>query len=294
MLSLAALLAVGGTASATTLSCASDGGRRQFCSADTRGGVMLVRQQSRAACIDGETWGYDRDGIWVDHGCRGQFALASHRSSRRARGVTCESIGDDRRRCAIDTSQGVRLSRQLSRTRCVQGENWDFDRDSVWVDGGCRAEFTTGAGFSDGHENDDGGIDGNAMLLGLGALAVAAVAAGAMGGAGNALAEPATPSPAASSWVDPGSYYASTTVPPSWVVGTFEGYNPLYDTGMLISVDDHGGAVAYVDDLMLTGQYQQGQLRLGGVDYGIEALGGDIVATQLNTPGNRSVYARLR
>src|SRR5262249_781217 len=81
---LAALLAVvfvvGGLFYATAqrerseeIYCASDDGRRNYCSADTRGGVRLVRQRSDAACVLNRTWGYDRRGIWVDRGCRADF-----------------------------------------------------------------------------------------------------------------------------------------------------------------------------------------------------------------------------
>ena len=32
-----------------------------------------LRQLSRAACIQGRTWGYGRNGIWVSDGCRAEF-----------------------------------------------------------------------------------------------------------------------------------------------------------------------------------------------------------------------------
>jgi len=58
-----------------TIYCASDDGRRNQCNADTRNGVTLVRQRSDAACVEGRTWGSDRRGVWVDRGCRADFAL---------------------------------------------------------------------------------------------------------------------------------------------------------------------------------------------------------------------------
>jgi hypothetical protein len=48
---------------------------RNFCRVDTRGGVRLVRQRSESPCYQGSTWGWDRRGIWVDRGCRADFAL---------------------------------------------------------------------------------------------------------------------------------------------------------------------------------------------------------------------------
>ena len=57
------------------VSCSSDDMRRHYCSADTRGGVQLVKQRSDSSCRQGYSWGYDRRGIWVDHGCRADFQI---------------------------------------------------------------------------------------------------------------------------------------------------------------------------------------------------------------------------
>ncbi len=35
--------------------------------------VKLKRQLSNSGCWEGNTWGYDRNGIWVDNGCSGVF-----------------------------------------------------------------------------------------------------------------------------------------------------------------------------------------------------------------------------
>ena len=53
--------------------CESNDGRLRECAANTRAGVQLVKQLSRAACIEGRTWGYGRNGIWVTDGCRAEF-----------------------------------------------------------------------------------------------------------------------------------------------------------------------------------------------------------------------------
>ena len=60
--------------------------------------------------------------------------------------VRCESDDHRSRHCRADTRGGVSLSRQLSRTPCVQGRNWGWDDGGVWVSQGCRAEFVTGRG----------------------------------------------------------------------------------------------------------------------------------------------------
>jgi hypothetical protein len=58
-----------------TVTCSSDNARRQYCEADVRGSVRLVRQFSRSACRQNETWGFDSRGIWVDRGCGADFEV---------------------------------------------------------------------------------------------------------------------------------------------------------------------------------------------------------------------------
>jgi hypothetical protein len=43
------------------------------CSMDTRRGIVLERELSRAACIRGSDWGYRPGFVWVTNGCRAQF-----------------------------------------------------------------------------------------------------------------------------------------------------------------------------------------------------------------------------
>src|SRR5688572_30721433 len=60
---------------APTVRCDSNDNRYRRCPADTRRGVQLVRQHSNSQCIEGRTWGYDRDAVWVSSGCRAEFAM---------------------------------------------------------------------------------------------------------------------------------------------------------------------------------------------------------------------------
>ena len=69
----AALLFGSSTAQADTIRCESNGGNYKVCSVDTRGGVRLSRQLSSQGCWQNDTWGYDRNRIWVDRGCRAEF-----------------------------------------------------------------------------------------------------------------------------------------------------------------------------------------------------------------------------
>jgi hypothetical protein len=58
------------------IQCASTGYKYQYCAANTQGRVVLLRELSTGnLCRQGRGWGYDSGGIWVDHGCRGEFSF---------------------------------------------------------------------------------------------------------------------------------------------------------------------------------------------------------------------------
>lgn len=137
----------GGAYQGNQVRCESADGRTRECAANTRGGVTLVRQLSSSPCVEGRTWGYGRNSIWVSQGCRGVFATGTAGGGNYPGGgaygqtVRCESADNRQRRCNVPVRSGVTLVRQLSSTRCVQGANWGFDRNGIWVDRGCRGEF---------------------------------------------------------------------------------------------------------------------------------------------------------
>ena len=62
----------------------------------------------------------------------------------------CESVNGRQNYCRVDTRGGVQLVRQLSKSPCVRGSTWNYDRGGVWVSQGCRAQFTSG------YDNDNG------------------------------------------------------------------------------------------------------------------------------------------
>lgn len=136
---------------AQTLRCESGDGRERRCAVDTRGGARMVRQLSRSACVEGQSWGVERGGIWVAQGCRGEFVVGRGGSEADDRGhggrvVRCESSSGRSNLCTMDTRRGVELVRQLSRSACIREQNWGWNEQGVWVSGGCRAEFRARGG----------------------------------------------------------------------------------------------------------------------------------------------------
>lgn len=55
--------------------------------------------------------------------------------------LICESHEGRTRYCPADIRGGARLVYQRSRSACIEGRSWGWDRRGVWVSRGCRAEF---------------------------------------------------------------------------------------------------------------------------------------------------------
>lgn len=138
-----------------TVRCESNDGRTRQCAINSYGRVELVRQLSKAACIEGRTWGSSRGGVWVSQGCRAEFAAGrggyyggqggwdNSGYGNAGRTFRCESNDGRVRECIANIRAGVQLVRQLSNAACIQGRSWGYGRNGIWVSQGCRAEFRT-------------------------------------------------------------------------------------------------------------------------------------------------------
>ena len=138
--------------------CGSVDYKYRLCQVDPgrSGSVRLVRQVSKTACVEGRSWGWNRGGVWVNQGCDGVFRVQRRGDSHAGGGdwrpgpdwnkairVRCESNDYRYRMCQVDTGRGsdVRINRQISKTACIEGRSWGWNRAGIWVDQGCAAEF---------------------------------------------------------------------------------------------------------------------------------------------------------
>jgi hypothetical protein len=131
-----------------TIKCESRGGKSTYCRTGVRGPVRMERQLSGTPCIPYDTWGADPDGggIWVFNGCRALFVVGGGwgpppAGGRGGQTVTCKSEGFQYNHCPLGRRRHVRLTKNLSDTRCIRGDNWDVDRRGIWVDRGCAGRF---------------------------------------------------------------------------------------------------------------------------------------------------------
>jgi Protein of unknown function (DUF3011) len=154
------------------VSCNSNDMHRHYCDIGPNDGVRVASQHSHAACIEGRTFGVHENQMWVDGGCRADFAIVPDRRrggydrdhdrdrhdnhgmpyrdsehDRWDRGpvasstVYCASDNMRRNFCSIGPSRNIRLIRKRSDAPCDFNRTYGFDRGGIWVDRGCRADF---------------------------------------------------------------------------------------------------------------------------------------------------------
>jgi len=159
--------------SSVEVRCRSNDGREQFCAADNTG-ITLRKTESRAPCVEGESWRSDRRGVYVRNGCRGVFVARTGGGGNgggwgggNAGGggapiqVKCQSIGGRWGACNVDIDGPVRLVKKESHADCIRGWTWGvLKREAIWVSNGCRAIFEVQNGrYATNRKDYDGSGD---------------------------------------------------------------------------------------------------------------------------------------
>ncbi len=180
--------------------------------------------------------------------------------------VRCESGRLGRyKQCAAKTEGRVELVRELSGNRCQQWKSWGYDRDGVWVDKGCRAEFRVGK---------DGGGAGTAIAVG--AVAGAAILGAILATKGN------------------GDHANEAVGAPDWAQGRFRGFSPKLDTEFDITVARDGKVSGTADDKAITGHSTpKGVLHLGELEFELTRESWGFAAKQKGDADN-VIYFRRR
>jgi len=63
-----------------TFKCEANNQNRKYCGTYRPGEIRLQQQISGSPCIEGQTWGVDREGLWVERGCRAVFVIGRYNS----------------------------------------------------------------------------------------------------------------------------------------------------------------------------------------------------------------------
>lgn len=129
------------------LTCESRDFQYAFCLAPvTIVQAELAEQRSRSSCIEGRTWGWRANGIWVSGGCEADFRIRTAAPALAPpppqQGLLyCESRDYAYTFCPTGRLRSAELVTQRSQSACVFGQTWGYQNDGVWVDRGCAAEF---------------------------------------------------------------------------------------------------------------------------------------------------------
>jgi hypothetical protein len=149
------------SAAQQSVTCESNDGNRRYCGNYDYDQVRMERQISGSPCVQGQTWGVDRDGLWVDRGCRAVFSVGGNWNGGGQGGgqdsIRCESNDGRRNYCGnVNNNDQVVLQRQISGSPCIQGQSWGVDRRGLWVDNGCRGIFSMGGRWNGGGPGQGG------------------------------------------------------------------------------------------------------------------------------------------
>ncbi|HQZ98113.1 MAG TPA: DUF3011 domain-containing protein [Pyrinomonadaceae bacterium] len=192
--------------------------------------------------------------------------------------LTCGSNNNNYNYCRVNTGNNVRLERKLSYSSCNYGYDWGYDGRGIWVNNGCRAEFSYGGG------------SGKAAAIAGGAVLGGVILAAVIAAKKKKDAEKKNEDEEASNndtW-DSGHEYV-----PSYLVGSFRGWNPDLRSYSDLTVGPSGAiSVRNSNGQYQNGRYDNGSIKLPWGRYEVER-NGDGFAVR-NSNGESYNFLRIR
>jgi hypothetical protein len=126
-----------------TVKCESNDDRRKHCEVPNidPGSVTMERKLSHVNCYRGQNWDADSRGIWVDNGCRAEFAYVSRGGGSSGGGGASES---SMRRACIDRASrdwAVTTSNlEITHAERLQNGGYRFNIQSKRTSGVCMVD----------------------------------------------------------------------------------------------------------------------------------------------------------
>lgn len=173
--------------------------------------------------------------------------------------VRCESYNHGYNYCRAYTDNRVRLSRQISSTECREDRNWGYDRNGIWVNNGCSAEFRVGR---EGSSHDKAAVG---ALVGL--AAIAAIAASQ-------------------------HKQQSPQDVQSWAVGNFSGWDEFEGVNVQLNILPGGSVSGRAGRNEFTGTLEGDRLSAGRHTFRIARAGNGFVATDERDGNHRVTFQR--
>lgn len=299
------------------LTCGSIGGGYNYCRIDTDNRVRLERKLSISDCVYGSSWGYDKRGIWVDRGCRAEFAYGgSSNSGAVAAGAV---IGGLILAGALANRNKDNSSTHYSNTEVYnlgykdgQADSWanrgnNPDSHSYEFDSKYRSDFRNGynAGYTAANNSKGGSSNnGNAYSNGY--------SRGSQDARSNLFSDyrryrnqyswnnendfqrgyDAGYRDNRNSWGSSGSDYSSV---PNYFIGTFRGYTPGNQTWTDITIHSDGSIrIQGQNGDKGNGYYRDGAATFGWGTFRLKRENNGFTAIDPNNRSSSVFYSRVR
>lgn len=196
--------------------------------------------------------------------------------------VTCKSNDFRYQYCRVPTGNRVSLDRQRSTTRCRLGDTWGYDRNGIWVDRGCAADFRVAGRdwendrdrYDDRYRDKDRDRDkhhddkNKALAVGAGIVGIGLLAAIAANGQN------------------------SRTDVSSWSVGTFKGYDDYERTNVEVTILPGGSVSGFAGSSQFSGSVDGNRLQAGKHRFNISPSGNGFMAIDEENSGHRVMFQR--
>jgi hypothetical protein len=182
--------------------------------------------------------------------------------------VKCESTNDKYKYCSAKTDGQVRMIEQVSDARCEQGMSWGYDKQGVWVDHNCSAEFEVGrSGPSTSEKVMAGATAGVAILQAM------------MAGS-----QPAAAAPAA----------AEATPAAAFPGGTFQATHPKSGQQYYLTVDGAGSVEGRVNDKSFFGKVKGNQIYVCAAAFSFRPDGDGVLVYQAGKESEGVRFTRVK
>lgn len=184
--------------------------------------------------------------------------LAGPLPARAAETIRCESYNMGYRFCRVNTDNRVELTRQISSTECRENRNWGYERNGVWVNRGCGAEFRVGRGGSS-----------HAAAAAVALVGIAAIAAAANH-----------------------QHQQQNQDVGSWAVGNFSGYDDVEGTDVQLRILPGGEVSGRAGRNSFSGTLDGSRLQAGRHVFRISRSGNGFVAVDERDGNHRVTFQR--
>jgi len=179
--------------------------------------------------------------------------------ARAAQTIRCESYNMGYQFCRADTDNRVELVRQISNTECRENRNWGYERNGVWVNRGCGAEFRVGRG----------GSSSDKAALGVAIIGLAAIAAAANS-----------------------QHKQQQDDVGTWAQGSFNGYDDVERTDVQLRIYSGGSVSGRAGGSTFSGTLDGNRLQAGRHTFRISRSGNGFVAVDERDSSHRVVFQR--